>query len=427
MVSQRYRAPHARLTGHTMGTSATNASIDEIASCFDADLISLRRDIHRWPELAGVECRTASAAAQPLRAAGLSVSTGVGGHGVVAVLDGAGPGPTVAYRADMDAVAANERADSEFSSQVPGVAHLCGHDLHTAIGVGVAQVLAQLRHQFSGRVVFLFQPAEETLAGASAMIEAGVLDRTAPQEIYALHCGQSPVGTFAVSPGAAQAGQDVGHVEVFGPNAIDNGERVLAAVDGLSTITYPQTPTEFARLALDFQVPDGPLARFVFVQSRLTSCDDGTVRIRLGLRTWPDDGYLTLREEIRRIVGSVSGARVEFPQPPFPAMVCSRELSRAAAVHLRRVGGVRAVKVLHAALPFNSDDFALFLRQVPGAMLYLGVANPEIGVNGIPHSPDFAADERAIGLGVRAMAGLLLRRLDLLHRRSGERGGNGRS
>lgn len=404
-----------------MGTTPENASIDRIAACFDADLISLRRDIHRWPELAGAECRTASAAAQRLRAAGLSMSTGVGGHGVVAVLDGAGPGPTVAYRADMDAVAGDERADGAFSSRVPGVAHLCGHDLHTAIGVGVAQVLARLRHRFSGRVVFLFQPAEETLDGARAMIEAGVLDRTAPQEIYALHCAQLPVGTFAVSLGVAQPGQDVGHIEVFGPNAIDNGERVLAAVDGLSTITCPRTPTESARLVLDLQVPDGPLARFVFVQSRLTSGDDGTVRIRLGLRAWPEDGYLTLREEVRRIVGSVSGAKVEFPQPPFPAMVCSRELSRAAAVHLRRMAGVRAVTVLHAAHPFNSDDFALFLRQVPGTMLYLGVANPDTGVNGTPHSPDFAADERAVGLGVRAMAGLLLRRLDVLPRPSGGR------
>jgi metal-dependent amidase/aminoacylase/carboxypeptidase family protein len=420
MVSQRYRAPDARLTGHTMVTSPENASIDRIAAGFEADLISLRRDIHEWPELAGTERRTASMAAQRLRAAGLSTSTGVGGHGVVAVLDGAGPGPTVAYRADMDAVAGDELAEGEFSSQVPGVAHLCGHDLHTAIGVGVAQVLARLRHRFSGRVVFLFQPAEETLDGAGAMIEAGVLDRTAPREIYALHCGQLPVGTFAVPSAVGQVGQDVGHIEVSGPDAIDNGERLLAAVNGLSTITYPRTPAEFARLVLDLQVLDGPLARFVFVQSRSTSGDDGTVRIRLGLRTCPDDGYPALRAEVRRIVGSVSGATVEFPQPPFPAMVCSRELSRAASVHLRRVAGVRAVKVLHAALPFNSDDFALFLRQVPGAMLYLGVANPDVGINGIPHSPDFAADERAIGLGVRAMAGLLLRRLDVLHRQSSE-------
>jgi metal-dependent amidase/aminoacylase/carboxypeptidase family protein len=88
------------------------------------------------------------------------VSTGIGGHEVVAVLEGAGPGPTVAYRAEMDAVAADEQDQSEFASHVPGVAHLCGHDLHTTIGVGVAQVLSRLRHGFSGRVVFVFQPVK---------------------------------------------------------------------------------------------------------------------------------------------------------------------------------------------------------------------------------------------------------------------------
>lgn len=425
MVPYRSRAPRTGLTGHTTVTSPGDASIDRIAACLDAELVSLRRDIHRWPELAGAERRTASAVAQRLRAAGLSPATGVGGHGVVAVLDGARPGPTVAYRADMDAVAGDELAVGECSSQVPGVAHLCGHDLHTAIGVGVAQVLTRLRHRFSGRVVFLFQPAEETLRGASAMIETGVLDRTAPREIYALHCGQLPVGTFAVSPGAGQAGQDVGHIEVSGPDAIDRGERLLAALNGLCTIAYPRTPAELARVVLDLQLPDGPLARFVFVQSRSTSGEDGTVRIRLGLRAWPDEVYPLLRKEVCRIVGAVGCARVEFPQPPFPAMVSSRELSWAAAVHLRLVAGVRAVKVLRAVLPFNSDDFALFLHRVPGAMLYLGVADPDTGVNGIPHAPDFAADERAIGLGVRAMAGLLLRRLHVLHRES-RGGGNGR-
>jgi amidohydrolase len=394
----------------------SNASIDQIAIDFDADLIVLRRDIHRWPELAGDERRTAAAAARLLRAAGLSVSTGIGGHGVVAVLDGAGPGPTVAYRADLDAAAADELADDEFASQVPGVAHLCGHDLHTAIGVGIAQVLSRLRHRFSGRLVFVFQPAEETLDGARAMIEAGVLDRLAPQEIYALHCGPFPVGTFAVMPGVGQPGLDVGHIDVSGPDAAEHGERLLAAINDLSTVSYPRTPGEFSQLEADLQTPEGPLARFVLAQSQLTSGDDDAVQVRLGMRTWPEDRYPALRDEVRRLASSVSGAHAEFPQPPFPAMVCSPELSHAAAAHLRGVAGIAAVKVLHAAFPFNGDDFALFLRQVPGAMCYLGVANPDAGISGVPHAPDFAADERAIGLGVRAMAGLLLSRLDVLHR-----------
>lgn len=397
-----------------MTAESRSAAIDQFAADLDAGLVALRRDIHRQPELAGDERRTASVVAERLGAAGLSVSTGVGGHGVVAVLDGAGPGPTVAYRADMDAVAADEMVGSEFVSQVPGVAHLCGHDLHTAIGVGMAQVLARLRHLFRGRVAFVFQPAEETLDGACAMIGAGVLDRVAPHEIYALHCAPVPVGVFAVSPGTGQPGLDVGYIDVAGVSAVRNGERIVTAINDLSTVVRPRTPEEFAQFMEDLQTPNGPLARFVLADSHLTPGDGGAVRVRLWVRAWPDDRYPALREEVRRLAGSVGAVRVEFPEPPFPAMVCSPELSRAAAAHLRGVPGVAAVKVLHAAFPFNGEDFGLFLRRVPGAMFYLGVANPEAGFNGVPHAPDFAADERAIGLGVRAMAGLLLSRLDAL-------------
>jgi metal-dependent amidase/aminoacylase/carboxypeptidase family protein len=399
-----------------MTATLHGALIDQIAVNLDADLISLRRDIHREPELAGDERCTARAVAERLRAAGLSVSTGVSGHGVVAVLDGTGPGPTVAYRADMDAVDADELVDSEFVSQVPGAAHLCGHDLHTAIGVGIAQVLSRLRHALRGRVVFVFQPAEETFEGARAMIKAGVLDRVAPYEIYALHCGPAPVGVFAVAPGVGQPGSDVGHIDVLGSNAVDSGERLVAAINDLSTVTRPRTPEEWAQLIEDLQTPNGPLARFVLAQSQLMSGGEGAVRVQFWLRAWPDDRYPALREEVRRLAGSVEGAKVEFPQPPFPAMVCSPELSQTAAAHLRGVTGVSDVKVLHAAFPFNGDDFALFLRRVPGAMFYLGVANPDAGLNGVTHAPDFGADEEAIGLGVRAMAGLLLSRLDVLHR-----------
>jgi metal-dependent amidase/aminoacylase/carboxypeptidase family protein len=399
-----------------MAPAAGDESIDELVAGLEAGLISLRRDIHRRPELAGNERRTAALAADRLRAAGLSVSTGVGGHGVVAVLDGADSGPTIAYRADLDAVADDELFDSPFASEVAGAAHVCGHDLHTAIGVGVAQVLAQVRSRLRGRVVFVFQPAEETLDGARAMIEAGVLDRLAPREIYALHCAPLPVGAFAVMPGVGSPGLDIGQVDFSGPAAAADGERFLAEFNSLATVTPPQTPEQFAQLLADLFTPGGPLSRFVHTQSRLASTDDGAVRVDFSVRAWPDDRYPEIRKDVRGLANGIAGARITFPEPPFPAMVCSPELSTAAAAYLQSVSGVDAVQVLHASYPFNGEDFALFLNQVPGAMFFIGVANPEAGVNGVPHAPNFAADERAIGLGVRSMAGLLLSRLHDLRR-----------
>ncbi|WP_328771551.1 M20/M25/M40 family metallo-hydrolase [Streptomyces sp. NBC_00286] len=125
-------------------------AIGEIAGEIEDELIALRRAIPRQPELAGDGRHTAALVAERLRAAGLVVSTGVGGHGVVAVPEGAGAGPVVAYRADMDAVDDDEAFDGAFASRVPGAAHLCGHDLHTAIGVGIAEVLARLREYVNG-------------------------------------------------------------------------------------------------------------------------------------------------------------------------------------------------------------------------------------------------------------------------------------
>jgi metal-dependent amidase/aminoacylase/carboxypeptidase family protein len=394
-----------------MSSPLDHLTIDEIAAEIDDELIGIRRAIHRHPELAGDERRTSALVAERLRAAGLAVATGVGGHGVVAVVDGGGDGPTVHYRADMDAVDDDELSDCAFASQIPGAAHLCGHDLHTAIGVGIALILARLREQLNGRVVFVFQPAEETCEGAQAMIEDGVLERTAPQEIYALHCGPLPVGMFAVGPG--QPGQDRFQIELAGADAADDAKRLLDRIDGLSTFERPQTPEQFQQLIDDMQTPDGPLARFVFALSHLSPGDDGA-RVQAWLRAWPDSRYAEIRDEVRRWVDALPGARVEFAEKPLPTMVCSPELSAAGATYLRGAVGAEAVMVLHAAYPLNGDDFGLFLEQVPGAMFYLGVANPEAGINGIPHSRDFAADERAIGIGVRAMAGFLSSRLNAL-------------
>ncbi|WP_329272375.1 hypothetical protein [Streptomyces pseudovenezuelae] len=163
----------------------------------------------------------------------------------------------------------------------------------------------------------------------------------------------------------------------------------------------------------DMQTPDGPLARFVYALSHSSSGDDGA-RVHAYLRAWPESLYAEIREEVRRWVDALPRGRVEFTEPPLPAMVCSPELNAVAASYLRGALGADAVMVLHAAYPFNGEDFAYFLHQVSGAMFYLGVANPEAGINGVPHSPDFAADEHAIGIGVGAMAGFLSHRLDAL-------------
>ena len=387
----------------------------------DDELIELRREIHRHPELAGEERETAGLVAEQLRTAGLEVTTGVGGHGVVAVLDGSADGPTVAYRADMDAVDARTNVlpiprsgrvfDEGFASRVPGVAHLCGHDLHTAIGVGVARVLAQGSEPVRGRLVFVFQPAEEPLQGARAMLETGLVQRLAPREFYALHCSPFPSGTIAVSPGYGLPGLD--HIRIVLPGGDDAAVAAVAAeVAELGTVEFPRSIDDYHARFHALLEPEiaASIQESVCVAQWTEQTPDARPVANVLLRVWPQERLPELRARVERLAAA-AGGHVEFPVDPFPAMVNSAELSTAAGQYLSTALGPESVVWARASWPFNCEDFALFLNEAPGAMFYLGVADAETGMNGAPHAPDFAADERAIGHGVRAMAGLLTDRL----------------
>ncbi|MEV4741243.1 amidohydrolase [Streptomyces sp. NPDC049555] len=397
----------AAAAGIVWGGTGRAAAAPRPVPASPPDLIALRRDLHAHPEAPGQEARTAAVVAGRLRAAGLAVTTDVGGHGVVAVLHGTRPGRTVAYRADMDAVPPQ---DIVGGGTAP--AHLCGHDLHTTVAVGVAEALARQRHRhgLSGNVVFLFQPAEEALAGARALLDAGVLERHGVEEIHALHCGPFPVGQFAVTPGYGLPGQDRGEIQLTGAGAADAADaarRLAAEIAALATVTPPQTPAELERMVADVQTPNGPLARFVAVRAR---AEDATVRV--SFRCWPQERYVEIREHIRRLAGAYAGASVTFSAAPFPAMVCPEPEARALARHLRGTLGRQAVTELHAAFPFNGEDFALYLDRVPGTYTFLGVRTPGAPITtAYPHYPGFTPDERAIGAGVRAMTGWIAERV----------------
>jgi len=167
----------------------------------EADFIAVRRDLHRHPELSGREQRTAGIVAARLKALGLDVRTGVGGYGVVATLTGGRPGPLVAYRAVMDAVPSTAPDPAPFPSEVPGVGHICGHDVHVTIGVGLATALAQVRSDLPGRVMFIFQPAEERATGARAMLDDGLFATGLPVAIFGLHASPLEAGRITSKAG----------------------------------------------------------------------------------------------------------------------------------------------------------------------------------------------------------------------------------
>ncbi|MFG3254918.1 M20 family metallopeptidase [Streptomyces sp. NPDC048172] len=383
------------------GGRGWQAAVDAETARLEPELLALRRDLHRHPETAGQERYTARAVARQLRAAGLAVTTGVGGHGVVGVLRGALPGRTVAYRADMDAVPPGGVVGGGTEP-----AHVCGHDIHTTVGVGIARVLARLRRRLCGTVVFLFQPAEEALTGAAAMLDEGVLARTGAAEVHALHCGPFPVGQFAVTPGYGLPGQDRAEIALSGPDAPAAAKRLAAEIGGLATVRPPETAEAMEQLVADVQTPGGPLARFVVAFPKV---EESVVRV--SSRCWPQERYTEVRREIRRLAATHAGARVRFPSEPSPAMVCPEDDGLALSRHLRGALGRSAVTRLHAAFPFNGEDFALFLQRVPGTYTFLGVRPPGTSVlDSMPHYPGFTPDEGAIAHGVRGMTGWLAER-----------------
>jgi amidohydrolase len=253
-IKRRMLVGASLLVAFAMSAAAHAASlearIDQILEDRGEGLIELRRDLHRHPELAGEEKRTAGIVAERLRALGLEVRTGVGGHGVVGILRGELDGPVVAYRADMDAMASDAADPVSFASEIPGVRHICGHDMHVTVALGIAEVLATARDQLAGTVKFLFQPAEESAEGARAMIADGALRDPVPAGIFAVHCAPLSTGQFGSQVGMMLPGLDLVRLTLSGDGdlsaAADACSQVIASVSTTAGMAPPQNTSEEA-------------------------------------------------------------------------------------------------------------------------------------------------------------------------------------
>lgn len=361
-------------------------------------LIETRRDIHRHPEVSGQETRTAALVAKQLRALGLAVRTGVGGQGVVAILRGGRAGPVVGYRADMDAVPSRDRDPVDFRSMVLGVRHICGHDVHTTVGLGVATALAAVKRDLPGTAVFYFQPAEETTEGARAMIEDGALGSPTPSAIFALHCAPFEAGTIAAIEGLVLPGLDAATIRLSGAGDLGTAAKAaVALLRGLETPREGAAADSFVGVELwDQGLLDGD--RGVVVSGGIHAASE-TIFARVERK---------LRAQVAGLARPDVKAELAYQHAIVPATVNYLETVRATYPALRRAIGNDRLEILPRGSRDFSEDFSHFLKRVPGAMYFLGVSNKKKGIVGMPHSPGFAVDETAIGVGSRAMARVLL-------------------
>jgi amidohydrolase len=415
--------PVAQVLGQVPAGRSLCEQIDRLAGQAQEQVIAWRRDIHEHPELSNREVRTAGLVAEHLRRLGLDVRTQVAHTGVIGVLHGGKPGPVVALRADMDALPVTEATDLPFASKVRtvyngeevGVMHACGHDVHTAVLMGVAQVLAQLREQLPGTVKFIFQPAEEGApkgeqGGAELMIRGGALEDPRPAAIFGLHVSPKyRVGTLACRSGPMMASSDSLRIVVQGRQT--HGAQPWTGVDpivvasqivlGLQMIVSRQSDLTEAPAVITIGSIHGGV-RSNIIPDRVEMV--GTVR------TFVPEMRRDVHERIRRTAAMIAqgaGALAEVTiDPGYPVTINDPALTTEMVSTLEAMAG--KANVVTTPLVMGAEDFSYYQQQIPGMYFFLGVTPPGADPNeaAMCHSPHFCADESAITLGVRSLARL---------------------
>jgi len=408
----------------THATATLAEAIDTAAAALEDQVIAWRRDLHEHPELGNREFRTAGIVAAHLNALGFDeVRTRVAHTGVVGVLKGALPGPVVALRADMDALPVKEEVDLPFASKARaiwngeevGVMHACGHDCHVAILMGVAQLLAGLRAQLRGTVVFLFQPAEELPpdgedGGAKMMIAEGALQNPTPSAVFGLHVtSRLPMGIVGYRPGPTMASSDTLEITVHGRQThgaapwlgVDPIVTAAQVVLGLQTVIsrgvdITQEPAVVTLGMIKGGVRGNIIPDSVEMRGTIRSFDEA-------MRDDIHERVTTLAEAVAR--GSRAGCTVCI-RKNYPVTVNDPALTDAMVPTLQRVAGPGRLELVNKVT--GSEDFSFFQRVVPGLFFFLGVTPPDSDPKKAAsnHSPRFVVDERALVTGVRALAHL---------------------
>ena len=372
---------------------------------------SLRRDFHMHPELGFREIRTGGIVAKELEALGLEVTKGVGRTGIVGLLEGSKPGPTLLLRFDMDALPITEETGAEYASQNSGVMHACGHDGHTAIGLTVAKILHAHRDQLAGAIKFCFQPSEEghngqEAGGAEMMLRDGVLDSPKVDMTLSMHLwNEKPLGWVHVAKGPVMAGAEQFKIKLIGrgghgaaPNATI--DPIIAAVQVVSAaqsiVARNVGPLETA--VVSFTMLHSGTAFNVIPQEAAL---EGTIRtFDLGVRLKVLDRF----EGIVRGVASAMGCQVELTVKQLtPALVNADDVAGRVQQTARRV----LPDAHHEDSPYltmGAEDMAFMQEKAPGCYFFVGSADRARGLDYGHHHPKFDFDEDALISGAALMA-----------------------
>lgn len=384
-----------------------------LASGLFEETVRVRRDIHAHPELGFSEERTAGIAASCLSELGIEVFTGVAKTGVVGVLDGKTPGRTLLLRADMDALPLQELADVAFRSRVPGVMHACGHDGHTAVLISAARLLARLRDRLKGRVVFVFQPAEENLGGAKAMIDEGAFSGLGIEAALGLHLiTLLPCGTVGLRPGPFMASVDLFRARILGEGghgampggSVDAIEIAAKVVSGLKAhLAGAITPG--GRHLVNIGTIKGGTAPNIVAD---------TVELEGTVRCMDDDARPALRQAMEAFLESVakdaSGSYELAYTDGYPILVNDHHMTDIVRRTAQDLLGEARVFELEPTMA--SEDMAFFLRMVPGCFFFVGAGFGDPAMDYPHHSPRFVLNEDSLLVALQVLCTAAVRFLE---------------
>jgi len=403
------------------------AAVEKLAP----SMVEIRHRLHQNPELSNREVETAKLVERHLRSLGLQPTTGVAHTGVVAVLEGGRPGPLVAVRADMDALPVTEDAPFPFKStarstylgQDVGVSHACGHDIHVAVQLGVASVLAAMKEDVPGKIQLIFQPAEEgpppgEEGGARLMLREGLWKDAKPEAVFGLHARvAADVGTVEYAPGPLLAAADSFRVVIKGTPA--HASRPELSVDPIVVAAQVIEAFQTIRSRNVHPLSASVLTVGLIRGGQRRNIIPSEVEMEGTVRTLDKAVQDLVERRMREILDGVTraaGATYAFEyERGYPLTVNDADLTAATLPSLQRVLGQQNVRRIDPIL--GGEDFSLFANETPGFFYFLGALKPGT-TSGDHHTPTFLADDGAVPVGMRAMSTVLL---DYLRRASANR------
>jgi amidohydrolase len=392
------------------------SSIEQTIAAIEPELVAIRRDLHAHPETGFEEKRTSAIVAQKLRDFGLDVTANIGKTGVVATLDGKRPGKrTIGLRADMDALNILEATGLPYASTISGKMHACGHDGHTSILLGAAHTLAQHR-DFAGRVHFIFQPAEEGLGGALAMLEDGLMDRFPVDRLYGIHNWPGlPLGSFATATGPMMAAGDTWTITLTGTGGHGGAGAHLATdvtVAQAQLITALQTIVSRNVAALEPAVVSvGYVAGGAWDSPNVIP---SKLVVRGTARCFNEKVRIILETRMRELANSIAGAygcTAELNYERIFSTLVNDADSTALAVSVAETLVGNGAVNSDVTPVTGSEDFAFMLERRPGNYMLLGNGTREQGGGAPVHTPHYNFNDAVLPHGVRYFTSIVNREL----------------